>query len=148
MVNFCVAILILKMQENTHFQYIMIYYFRKGKYAAEMQEKICAVYGEGAVMDGTYQKWFVMLHARDFSLDNDASQSGRPVEVDNNQIETVTENNQHYAMQEIAGILKLSKSMLMLFVKIKNVSFILQRKLYGLFGEVNILNDNRWLIFN
>ena len=30
--NFCVAILILKMKENMqHFQYIMVYYFKKGK---------------------------------------------------------------------------------------------------------------------
>ena len=49
--NFCVAILILKMEENTHFQHIMLYYFKKGTNATEMQKKICAVYGEGAVTD-------------------------------------------------------------------------------------------------
>ena len=38
--NFCVAILILKMEENNqHFQYIMLYYFKKGKNATEMQKK-------------------------------------------------------------------------------------------------------------
>ena len=45
-VNFCVAILILKMEENMqHFQYIKLYYFKKGKNATEMQKKnkICAV---------------------------------------------------------------------------------------------------------
>ena len=35
----------------------MLYYFKKGKNATETQ--ICAVYGEGAVTDGTCQKWFV-----------------------------------------------------------------------------------------
>ena len=29
----------------------MFYYFKKGKNATEMQKKICAVYGEGAVSD-------------------------------------------------------------------------------------------------
>ena len=29
----------------------MLYYVKKGKSAAEMQKKICAVYGEGAVRD-------------------------------------------------------------------------------------------------
>ena len=57
------------------------------------------MYGEDAVTDQTCQKWFAKFHAGDFSLD-DAPQSGRPVEVDSNQIETLTENNQ----------LKLSKS--------------------------------------
>ena len=45
----------------------------------------------------------------DFSLD-DAPGSGRPVEVERDQIETLIENNQHYTMQEIANILKISKS--------------------------------------
>ena len=50
---------------------------------------ICAVYGKGAVTDQTCQKWFAKFHAGDFSLD-DAPQSGRPVEVDSDQIETLT----------------------------------------------------------
>ena len=50
LVNFCAAILILKMDENTqHFQHIMLHYFKKGKNATEMQKKICAVYGKDAV---------------------------------------------------------------------------------------------------
>ena len=44
------------MEENTHFWHIMLYYFEKGKDATEAQEKICAVYGEGAVTDLTSQK--------------------------------------------------------------------------------------------
>ena len=35
---------------------------------------------------------------------------GRPVEVDSDQIDTLIENNQRYTTQEIAGILKISKS--------------------------------------
>ena len=37
--NFCVAILILKIEENTHFWHIMLYYFKKGKHATETQKK-------------------------------------------------------------------------------------------------------------
>ena len=48
--EFGVAILILKMEGNTqHFQHIMLYYFKKGKNGTEMQKKICAVCGEGAM---------------------------------------------------------------------------------------------------
>ena len=36
----------------------MLYYFKKGKNTTETQKKICAVYGEGAVTDQMYQKWF------------------------------------------------------------------------------------------
>ena len=45
------------MEKNMqHFWHIMLYYFKKGKNATEKQKKICAVYGEGAVTDGTCQK--------------------------------------------------------------------------------------------
>ena len=71
------------------------------------------------------QKWFAKVCAGDFSLD-DAPWSGRPVEVDNNQIKTLIENNQHYTMWEIADKFKISKS-IKLLVKMKNVSFILRK---------------------
>ena len=59
------------MEENTqHFQHIMLYYFKKRKNATEMQKKICAIFGEGAVTDETCQKWFVKFRAGDFSLDD------------------------------------------------------------------------------
>ena len=98
----------------------MLYYFKKGKNATETQKKICAVYGEGAVTDYTCQTWFVKFHAGDFLMD-DAVPSGRQVEVDSNQIKTLIENNQHYTLQEIANMLKISKS-IKLLVKMKDVS--------------------------
>ena len=72
---------------------------------------------EGAVTDQTCQKWSAKFRAGDFSLD-DAPWSGSPVEVDSNQIKTLTENNQHSTMQVIADILKISKS-LKLLMKMK-----------------------------
>ena len=65
-----------------------ILFFKKGKNATEMQKKICALYGEGAVTDWTCQKCFVKFLAGDFSLD-DAPQSGKQVEVDSNQIKKI-----------------------------------------------------------
>ena len=57
--NFCAAILILKMEEYMqHFWHIMLYYFKEGKNTTEMQKRICAVCGEGAVTDPMCQKWF------------------------------------------------------------------------------------------
>ena len=52
LMNFCVDILILKIEENTPtFLAYYAYYFKKGKIATEMQEEIYAVYGEGAMTD-------------------------------------------------------------------------------------------------
>ena len=38
-------------EKKQHFWHIMLYYFKKGKKATEIQKEICAVYGEGAVTD-------------------------------------------------------------------------------------------------
>ena len=73
----------------------MLYYFKKGKNVTEAHKKICAVYGEGAVTDRMCQKWFAKFCAGDFSLDS-APRSGRPAEVDSDQIETLIENSQRY----------------------------------------------------
>ena len=74
-----------------------------------MQKKICVVYEEGVVTDQTCQKWFAKFCAGNFLLDN-APWSGRPFEVARDKIKTLTENNQHYTMLEIADIFKISKS--------------------------------------
>ena len=108
-----------------HFWHIMLNYFKKGKNATEMQKMIFAVYG-GVVTGGMCQKWFAKFYAGGFLLD-DAPQSGRPVEVDSEQIETLIENYQCYTTQKIVDILKISK-LIKLVVKMKNVSFILWKK--------------------
>ena len=53
------------------------------------------MYGEVAVTDRMCQEWFAEFCAGDFWLD-DAPRSGRPIEGDSDQIETLIENNQHY----------------------------------------------------
>ena len=97
--KFCVAILILKMEEKSNIFGILFFIISrrvKMKLKCKKKKKICTVYGEGAVTDWTCQKWFAKFRAGDFSLDN-APQLDRPVEVDSDQIETLSENNQCYA---------------------------------------------------
>ena len=66
MVNFCAAILILKMEEDMqHFGILCFIISRKVKNTTEMQKNICAVYGKGAVTDQTVktalQSFLVLL---------------------------------------------------------------------------------------
>ena len=121
--NFCVAILILKMEENTHHFDILCYVIsRKVKMQLKRREtRVCAVYGEGPVTDRTCQKWFAKFPAGDLSLDN-ASRSGRSIEIDSNQMETLIENNRHFATWERANILTIFKS-IKLLVNMNNVLF-------------------------
>ena len=37
--------------KKQHFWHTIVYYFKKGKSPTEMQNKICTVYGDGAVID-------------------------------------------------------------------------------------------------
>ena len=135
-VNFCVAILLLQIEENKrHFWHIMLYYFKEGKNSTETQ-KICTVSAEGTVTDHMCQKWFVKFRARDFLWIS--PQSGRLVEIDSSQIEIFIENNQHYTMQGIANIFKIPKSIKSL-VKIKKCVLFYGKK------HTNLLaNPGKW----
>ena len=64
---------------------------------------------------------------------DDVPQLGRPVEVGSYQIEPLIKNDQCYTMWEIDEILKIPNSIK--FVKMKNVSFSLWKKLNELFGQ-------------
>lgn len=67
------------------------------------------MYGEGTVAGRMCQKSFAKFWAGDYLLDDDAPRSSRPVYIDNDQIEALIENNQHYT-QNIVNILKISKA--------------------------------------
>ena len=72
------------MEENEqHFQYIMLYYFKKDKNKLAKKKDLCSVC-----------RRFAKCHAGNFSLDNNTSWSSRPAEVDSDQIEMLIENNQ------------------------------------------------------
>ena len=51
--------------------------------------------------DPMYQKWFVKFRAGEF-LRDDAPRPGRPVEVNSDQIKTLTESNQLHIPRKIA----------------------------------------------
>ena len=80
--NFCEAILIVKMRgKKLHFlAYYALFY--------QLKCKNCAVYGEDALTDWTFQKWFAVSCWR-FLTGWDLPRSGRPVEVDSDQMETL-----------------------------------------------------------
>ena len=84
-------------------------------------KKIFAVYGESSETYQTCWKPFAKFCTGNFLLDY-APRLGRPVEIDNDQIETLIENNQCYTMWERANILKIPKS-IKLLVKMKKIVF-------------------------
>ena len=67
--------------KNKHYRHILLYYFRKGKKAAEAHKEICEVYGINCLTERTCQNLFKNFRSRDFLL-KDNLRSGRPSEVD------------------------------------------------------------------
>ena len=136
--NLGAAILILKMKENMqHFRCIMLYYFKKGKHATEMQKKICAAYGEGAATDWTVRSglwsflvllifrpnnsllWGCLVHWQMFT----STPGLCPLEANTGREPT---SSKYKSVK--------------LLVKMKNVSFILRKKLKELFGQPSTLS--------
>ena len=63
------------------FRHILLFYFRKGKKAAEAHKEICEVCGVHCLTERTCQNVFKKFRSGDFSLKDD-QRSGRPSEVD------------------------------------------------------------------
>ena len=95
-------------EKNEHFRHIFIFYFRKGKNAAQAAKKLRDVYGEEVLKARQCRNWFDKSRLGDFSL-KDEQRSGRPIEVDD-QIKAIIESDRHVTVREIEQILKIPKS--------------------------------------
>ena len=51
-----------------HFRHILLYYFRKGKKAVQLQEKLYDVYSEKSLTEHECQNWFARFRSGDFDL--------------------------------------------------------------------------------
>ena len=80
--------------KNKHFRHILLFYFRKGKNAAQVAKKLRDMYGEEALKDRQCRNWFDKFRSGDFSL-KDEKRSGRPNEVDDDQIKAIIESDCH-----------------------------------------------------
>ena len=82
----------------------------------KQQKKNCDVYGDDAINVRTVQKWFTRFWDGNFSL-KDEKHSGRPTEIDDDQILALIQNNPRFTSREIAKILKISKSAVLLHLE-------------------------------
>lgn len=94
-------------KRSEHFRHILLFYFRKGKNATQAYKKLCAVYGDEALKERQCQYWFAKFRSGDFSL-KDEPRSGRPVEVDDDQIKAIIDSDRHSTTREIAEKLDVS----------------------------------------
>ena len=67
------------------------------------------MYGEEALKERQCRNWFDKFRSGDFVL-KDEQRSGRPNEVNDDQIKAIIESDRHVTMREIAEMLKMPKS--------------------------------------
>ncbi|CAK9817932.1 Histone-lysine N-methyltransferase SETMAR [Anthophora plagiata] len=93
--------------KNKHFRHILLFYFHKGKKAAEAHKEICEVYGVDCLTERTCQNWFKKFRSGDFSLKVD-QRFARPSEVDDDKMKAIIESNRHITVREVAKQLNVS----------------------------------------
>ncbi|KAJ4438639.1 hypothetical protein ANN_14586 [Periplaneta americana] len=91
-----------------HYRHLMLFYYRKGKTASQTKIKICAVYGEDAVSNRVYQKWFSRFKIGNVSL-KDKPRIGRPVVADVDKIKDYISSNPRTTTREMAQELNISR---------------------------------------
>lgn len=97
----------LKMTENQeHLRHILLFYYKKGKTAAQAKEKICRVYGEDALTRQTAANWFRRFRDGNFDV-KDAFRSGRPIVKNVDEIFQKIEENRHVSSYDIAKALNI-----------------------------------------
>ena len=57
--------------KNEHFRHILLFYFRKGKNAAQGTKKLCDVYCEEALKDRQCRNWFDKFRSGNFLFKNE-----------------------------------------------------------------------------
>ncbi|XP_014274545.1 histone-lysine N-methyltransferase SETMAR-like [Halyomorpha halys] len=96
------------MDRNTlHYRHILLYYFKKGKRAAEAHKKICRVYGDSALTERTYQNWFAKFRAENFDINN-APGPGRLQEIEIIDVKAIVDQNPSQSVRDIAHVLEVS----------------------------------------
>ena len=88
-------------------RHILLYYFRKGKNAVQVRQKLYDVYGVKSLTERQCPNWFARFLSGDFHL-KDAPRSGRSTEVDDEKIKAMIENNRRSTTRELAEKLNIS----------------------------------------
>ena len=87
--------------EKKQIHTIFLFQFKLGRKAAETARDINEAFGPGTTTEHTAQWWFKKFHGGDKSLEDDEP-SGRPSNVDNNQLRALVEANPRTTVWELA----------------------------------------------
>ena len=87
----------------------LLHYFNMKKTAAESHRMLVEVYGEHALAERTYQKWFARFKSGDFGLD-DEERPGQPENFQDEELEALLDGNCCQTQEEIAESLGVTQA--------------------------------------
>lgn len=94
-------------EQKTHTRHCMLYEFDRGSTATDAARNIIATYGEKTVDSSTCRRWFSKFRSEGASL-IDKYRSGRPVEFDEERLQSLLDENPRQTTRELAEQLECS----------------------------------------
>jgi [histone H3]-lysine36 N-dimethyltransferase SETMAR len=85
-----------------HIRHCLLYEFQLGHTASEAQRNICHAIGPDVVSKATVCRWFERFRNKDYSL-NDEPKSGRPTEINLNELKQVIETEPSLSTRAVAS---------------------------------------------
>lgn len=95
--------------DKVHIRHCMLFLFHQQKTAAEATRIICETYGQETITDSGCRKWFQRFKSGDFDL-NDKERSGRPREMDSDDLEAMLKEDSCQSSVELAKRLNVDHS--------------------------------------
>ena len=89
-----------------HFRHILLFYFRKGKNAAQAHRKLCGVYGNECLSERQCQNCFARLRSGNFYVKAEP-RPGRPIVEKVDEILQKIEVDRHISSRDIATELNI-----------------------------------------
>ncbi|KMQ88586.1 mariner mos1 transposase [Lasius niger] len=95
--------------DKMHIRHCMLHYFHWRKTAAEATRIICETYGEGVLAENSCRNWFQRFKSGDFNM-NDKPRSGRPQEVQDDDLELLLTEDPSLSAVDLAKVLNVNQS--------------------------------------
>ena len=97
----------LKMEiPECHFRHILLFYFRKGKNAAQAHRKLCGVYGDECLSERQCYSWFAHFRFGNFDV-KDEPRPDRPIVGKVDEILSKIEVDRHIPSRDIVSVLNV-----------------------------------------
>jgi len=94
---------------KSHLRYCILYEYQLGHSASEAARNICNALGEGSISHVTISEWFKRFNQNNYNLE-DKPRSGRPPEVDIDQLQALVKSDPRQSTRCIATTLSCHHS--------------------------------------